>query len=187
MILTILVLDRPWIGQMNLIQIRSIAIIGPIKSKKSGVSMRNGSAIPIALRMLILKTTNWSLKLFPKLLLKGKTVRLVVTADTVRWYDYLFMRSPLINQFKKGTLEFCGVKPVKISYIAPIKDSTIDFRKYWLKRMTIIAENMLAKHLTTTVSFIAFYGKAKGQKTIFSFLTFYNNTFEGMKVADFKI
>ncbi|MEM9324969.1 MAG: NAD(P)H-dependent oxidoreductase [Bacteroidota bacterium] len=75
---------------------------------------------------------------FPKRLLKGKTARLVITADTVRWYDRLFMGSPLINQFKKGTLEFCGVKPVKVTYIAPIKGSTPEFREKWLKRMTAI-------------------------------------------------
>ena len=72
---------------------------------------------------------------FPKRLLEGKTARLVITADTVRWYDRLFMGSPLINQFKKGTLEFCGVKPVKVTYIAPIKDSTPQFRQKWLERV----------------------------------------------------
>jgi hypothetical protein len=33
----------------------------------------------------------------------------------------LFMRSPAINQFKKGTLELCGVSKVKVTYISPIK------------------------------------------------------------------
>lgn len=74
-------------------------------------------------------------KLFPRQLLKGKTARLIITADTVRWYDRWFMGSPLINQFKKGTLEFCGVKPVKVTYIAPIKDSTKVFRSKWLKKV----------------------------------------------------
>ncbi len=74
-------------------------------------------------------------KAFPKQLLKGKTARIIITADTVRWYDYLFMGSPLINQFKKGTLEFCGVKPVKVTYIAPIKDSSESFRAKWLKKV----------------------------------------------------
>ena len=72
---------------------------------------------------------------FPKKLLKGKTARLVITADTVRWYDRWFMGSPLINQFKKGTLEFCGVKPVKVTYIAPIKDSSEAFRARWLSKV----------------------------------------------------
>ncbi|MEM1323586.1 MAG: NAD(P)H-dependent oxidoreductase [Bacteroidota bacterium] len=74
-------------------------------------------------------------KLFPEQLLKGKTARLVITADTVQWYDRWFMGRPAINQFKKGTLEFCGVKPVKVTYIAPIKDSTPQFRQKWLDRI----------------------------------------------------
>ncbi len=74
-------------------------------------------------------------KAFPKQLLKGITARIIITADTVRWYDYLFMGSPLINQLKKGTLEFCGVKPVKVTYIAPIKDSSDSFRAKWLKKV----------------------------------------------------
>ena len=72
---------------------------------------------------------------FPKKLLKGKTARLIITADTMRWYDRWFMGSPLINQFKKGTLEFCGVKPVRVTYIAPIKDSTPSFRAKWLSKV----------------------------------------------------
>lgn len=79
-------------------------------------------------------------KTFPEQLLKGKTARLIITADTVRWYDYLFMKSPLINQFKKGTLEFCGVKPVKVTYIAPIRHSTAAFRTSWLKKVEALGK-----------------------------------------------
>lgn len=49
-------------------------------------------------------------------------------------YDFLWMKSPVINQFKKGTLEFCGVSPVKVTYIAPIKGSTPVFREKWLEK-----------------------------------------------------
>ncbi|HTN17309.1 MAG TPA: NAD(P)H-dependent oxidoreductase [Chitinophagaceae bacterium] len=71
-------------------------------------------------------------KPFPKKLLKGKTARIIVTADTPRWYDWLFMKGPTLNQFKKGTLEFCGVSPVKVTYIAVVKDSSPDFRQQWI-------------------------------------------------------
>lgn len=74
-------------------------------------------------------------KPFPEKLLKGKTSRLIVTADTPKWYDSLVMKSPAINQFKKGTLEFCGIRPVKVTYIAPIKTSTPTFRENWLKKV----------------------------------------------------
>ncbi|WP_298487665.1 NAD(P)H-dependent oxidoreductase [uncultured Maribacter sp.] len=72
---------------------------------------------------------------FPKKLLKGKSARLIITADTPKWYDLLIMKRPTINQFKKGTLQFCGIKPVKVTYIAPIKNSSSNFREKWLKKV----------------------------------------------------
>ncbi|PWJ44750.1 NAD(P)H-dependent oxidoreductase [Sediminitomix flava] len=81
-------------------------------------------------------------KPLPKKLLKGKTARMIVTADSPKWYEKLFMGSPLINQFKKGTLEFCGVKPVKLTYIAPIKDSSDAFREKWLNKVKELGKNL---------------------------------------------
>ncbi|MEM6845990.1 MAG: NAD(P)H-dependent oxidoreductase [Bacteroidota bacterium] len=81
-------------------------------------------------------------KAFPNKLLKGKTSRIIVTADTPRWYDYWFMKSPTINQFKKGTLQFCGINPVKVTYIAPIKHSSFDFRDKWLKKVSLLGERL---------------------------------------------
>jgi len=77
-------------------------------------------------------------KALPNKLLKGKTARIIVTADTPKWYDYLFMKRPAINQFKKGTLEFCGISPVRVTYIAPIKGTAIEFREMWLKKVFIL-------------------------------------------------
>ncbi len=81
-------------------------------------------------------------KVLPTKLLKGKTARVIITADTVKWYDYLFMKSPAINQFKKGTLEYCGISPVKVSYIAPIKNSSSNFREKWLKKVFLLGKNL---------------------------------------------
>jgi len=66
---------------------------------------------------------------------KGKPGHIVITADTVRWYDRWFMKSPSIQKFKKGTLQFVGIDPVKVSYIAPVKNSTQTFRENWLKKV----------------------------------------------------
>jgi putative NADPH-quinone reductase len=81
-------------------------------------------------------------KALPTKLLKGKTARIIITADTPKWYDSLFMKSPAINQFKKGTLEFCGVSPVKVTYISPIKSSNIDYRKEWLGKVALLGEKL---------------------------------------------
>jgi putative NADPH-quinone reductase len=81
-------------------------------------------------------------KALPKKLLKGKSARLIITADTPKWYDFLIMKSPAINQFKNGTLKFCGISPVKTTYIAAIKNSTSDFREKWLKKVTLLGESI---------------------------------------------
>lgn len=81
-------------------------------------------------------------KPFPKKLMKGKTARIIVTSDTPRWYDILFMHSPTINQFKKGTLEFCGVSPVRVTYVAPVKDSSEKFRKIWLEKVFRLGQQL---------------------------------------------
>jgi hypothetical protein len=41
--------------------------------------------------------------------------------DTPKWYYLLVNRRPGHNSMKKAILEFCGIKPVKISAIEVIK------------------------------------------------------------------
>jgi len=81
-------------------------------------------------------------KAFPKKLLKGKTARVIITADTPKWYDSIFMKRPAINQLKKGTLQFCGIYPVKITYIAPIIGSKEAFRTKWLNKVSTLGEKL---------------------------------------------
>lgn len=74
-------------------------------------------------------------KPFPEQLFKGKTARIIITADTPKWYNQWVMRNPTINQLKKGTLQFCGINPVKVTYIGPIKKSSPEFRKKWIDKV----------------------------------------------------
>jgi putative NADPH-quinone reductase len=68
-------------------------------------------------------------------LLKGKTAHIITTLDQPSWYYKLVYGNPSVNQLKKTTLEFCGVKPVKVSYIGIIKTSD-DFQKEkWLQKV----------------------------------------------------
>ena len=80
-------------------------------------------------------------KPFPEKLLKGKTARLIITSDTPSWYDYLFMKRPAIRQFKKGTLEFCGIKPVKTTFLSTIKNSSPEQRNKWLEKVYTLGKN----------------------------------------------
>lgn len=78
----------------------------------------------------------------PKKLLKGKTARLIVTTDTPSWYYSLVYRKPGHNSMKKSILHFCGVKPVKITSLGPIKNSTNLKRKNWLKQIEKLGREM---------------------------------------------
>jgi len=67
-------------------------------------------------------------------LLTGKTARVIATMDQPGWYYKWINHQPSVHQLKKGTLEFCGVKPVKVSYIGIVKTaSTVQIEK-WLKQ-----------------------------------------------------
>jgi NAD(P)H dehydrogenase (quinone) len=68
-------------------------------------------------------------------LLKGKTARIITTLDQPSWYYFLFYSKPSVNQLKKATLEFCGVKPVKVTYVGIIKTSDEKQREKWLRKI----------------------------------------------------
>ncbi len=67
-------------------------------------------------------------------LLIGKTAHIITTLDQPGWYYRLMFGKPSVNQLKKSTLEFCGVKPVQVTLLGPIKSSNVDSRKKWLEQ-----------------------------------------------------
>jgi len=67
--------------------------------------------------------------------LKGKTAHIITTIDQPGWYYRMFYGRPSINQLKKSTLEFCGVKPVKVTYIGIIKNSKEEQRQKWIENV----------------------------------------------------
>ena len=68
-------------------------------------------------------------------LLKGKTARIITTLDQPGWYYWLMTGRPSVNQLKKATLEFCGIKPVKVTYIGIVKTSNENLRNKWLQKV----------------------------------------------------
>jgi len=68
-------------------------------------------------------------------LLTGKTAHIITTLDQPGWYYRLFYGRPSINQLKRSTLEFCGIKPVKVSYIGIIRNSAEIQRDKWLEKV----------------------------------------------------
>jgi NAD(P)H dehydrogenase (quinone) len=74
-------------------------------------------------------------------LLSGRTGHLIYTGDTPTWVYKLFYNRPSVHQVKKIVLEYCGITPVKVTAIAPVRASTEKFRKQWLDKIEEIAKN----------------------------------------------
>lgn len=68
-------------------------------------------------------------------LLSGKTARIITTLDQPGWYYRLMYGRPSVNQLRKSTLEFCGVKPVKLTYLGIIKTSKPEQRQKWINQI----------------------------------------------------
>jgi NAD(P)H dehydrogenase (quinone) len=71
---------------------------------------------------------------FPKQLLKGKTARIVATMDSPTLYYKLIVGDPMYKQIK-GTLAFCGIKPIKKTYIGNLKLKSKPQRKKILQKI----------------------------------------------------
>lgn len=67
-------------------------------------------------------------------LLKGRSARLIVTLNTPPLlYRLLFRRAGHITM-KRSILEFCGIAPVKITDVGPMKNASADKREQWLQQ-----------------------------------------------------
>ncbi len=76
-------------------------------------------------------------------LLKGKTAHIITTLDQPSLYYWLVFGRPSVNQLKKTVLEFCGVKPVRVTYVQPIRNSKIEFRNKWLSKAEGMGKKLL--------------------------------------------
>ena len=68
-------------------------------------------------------------------LLTGKSARIISTLDQPAWYYWLVYREPSNNAMKKLTLQFCGIHPVKVTSIGPLRLSKEAYRLNWLKKI----------------------------------------------------
>ncbi len=65
-------------------------------------------------------------------LLQGKSARIISTLDQPAWFYWLVNKQPSNQAMKKLVLQFCGIKPVKVTTIGPIRLSKESFRQKWL-------------------------------------------------------
>jgi NAD(P)H dehydrogenase (quinone) len=73
-------------------------------------------------------------------LLSGKTGRIITTLDQPAFFYRMMFGRPSVNQLKKSTLQFCGVKPVKVSYFGPIRNSSLEQRAKMLLEVGKLAQ-----------------------------------------------
>lgn len=78
-------------------------------------------------------------KAFPEQLLKGRSAQMLVTMDTPPWYFRWVYRMPGLQQMRKTTLEFCGIKPVRTIAFGPVLGSTDKQRAAWLRQVRAAA------------------------------------------------
>jgi len=71
--------------------------------------------------------------IFQEKLLKGKSAHLIVTSGARPILYYFIGGNPAIRHVKKTTMEFCGIKPVRITKIGPIKNPPREKINNWLK------------------------------------------------------
>jgi NAD(P)H dehydrogenase (quinone) len=75
--------------------------------------------------------------------LTGKSARLIVTMDSPTWYYKLLVGKPGHRAMKKGILEFCGIKPVKITNFGEVKSSTPEQREKWMNKVKELGEQLI--------------------------------------------
>lgn len=75
--------------------------------------------------------------------LGGKTARLICTLDQPAWYYKWVYGSPSHKAMKKLTMQFVGVKKVKITSIGPLRLSKESYREKWLSKVENLGRSML--------------------------------------------
>lgn len=70
----------------------------------------------------------------------GKTSRIICTLDQPPWYYRIFNKSPSHFAMKKLTMNFIGVKSVKITTIGPLRLSKEKFRLRWLEQVETLGK-----------------------------------------------
>lgn len=65
----------------------------------------------------------------------GKTSRIICTMDQPTWYYRWINGRPSHRAMKKLTMNFIGIKKVRITSIGPLRLSKITFREKWLKKV----------------------------------------------------
>lgn len=68
-------------------------------------------------------------------LLTGKSAHLIVTMDTPAWYNRWIYKRAGHSVMKRNILQFCGITPVRVTEISPVRPSSPEQRARWLEKV----------------------------------------------------
>ena len=80
-------------------------------------------------------------KIFPEKLLKGKSIRLLITMDTPKWWFYLIYRASQYQILKNIVFGYVGFDPVRFSTFGFMRRSTPARRTKWLQKTGRMGKN----------------------------------------------
>jgi putative NADPH-quinone reductase len=82
-------------------------------------------------------------KIFPEKLLKGKSIRLMVTMDTPKWWFYLIYRASQYQILKDIVFGYVGFDPIRFSTFGFIRKSTDALRGKWLREVGQLGKKLI--------------------------------------------
>lgn len=68
-------------------------------------------------------------------LLSGRSAQVFTTMDTPPWYYRLVYSMPAHHQMRKTILEFCGIRPVRITSFGPLRHASDARKAAWLEKV----------------------------------------------------
>lgn len=74
--------------------------------------------------------------------LTGKSARLIITMDAPAWYNFLVYSNAGQKAMKRGTLQFCGIKPVRVTTIGSVKSLKKEQIINWLVKVEKLGESL---------------------------------------------
>ncbi|GAB3304379.1 NAD(P)H-dependent oxidoreductase [Pseudoclavibacter terrae] len=84
--------------------------------------------------------------MLPKGLLKGRSARIILTADSPGIYLRLTGNTP-VRQLKTHVLGFIGLSPIAVTRFSPVKTSTAEKRVQWLDEAAALGEKDARRYL----------------------------------------
>jgi putative NADPH-quinone reductase len=76
-------------------------------------------------------------------LLTGRSAHLIVTMDTPSWYNRLIYRHAGHQVMKRNILNFCGIKPVRLTEINRVNSSSAEQRAEWLDKVRRLGSKLV--------------------------------------------